>query len=115
MFPDHVRFAALLGIGVCVLLGLSHLLWSVATADVRPSVAQFQAIALTDALPAPASSTSVSGAVVRVPVKPRVQSPVTDAPAPPQNNTLTAVPAIPAVDATAGILRTAADAGGSRP
>jgi len=40
---------------------------------------------------------------------------VTDAPAPPQNNTLTAVPAIPAVDATAGILRTAADAGGSRP
>jgi hypothetical protein len=115
MFPDHVRFAALLGIGVCVLLGVSHLLWSVATADVRPAVAQFQAIALADAIPTPASSTSVSGAVVRVPVKPPTQSPVTDTPAPPQSNTLTAVPAMPAVDATAGVLRTAAAAGGSRP
>jgi hypothetical protein len=37
---------------------------------------------------------------------------VTDTPATPQSNTLTAVPA---VDATAGVLRTAADAGGNRP
>ena len=115
MFPDHVRFAALLGVGVCVLLGVSHLLWSVATADVQRSVMQFQAIALADAPAAPASSTSVSGAVVRVPVKPRAQPSTTDAPALPQSNALAAIPAVPAVDTNTVVLRTAADGGGNRP
>ncbi|MGF6238633.1 type VI secretion system protein ImpK [Paraburkholderia sp. GAS38] len=115
MFPDHVRFAALLGVGVCVLLGVSHLLWSVATADVQRSVMQFQAIALADAPAAPASSTSVSGAVVRVPVKPRAQPATTDAPALPQSNALAAIPAVPAVDTNTVVLRTAADGGGNRP
>ena len=115
MFPDHVRFAALLGVGVCVLLGVSHLLWSVATADVQRSVMQFQAIALADAPAAPASSTSVSGAVVRVPVKPRAQPSTTDAPAPSQSNALAAIPAVPAVDTNTVVLRTAADGGGNRP
>jgi type VI secretion system protein ImpK len=56
-----------------VLLGVSHLLWSVATAGVRPSVVQFQAIALADAIPAPASApaagptTSASGTLTRTP------------------------------------------------
>ncbi|SIO58920.1 DotU family type IV/VI secretion system protein [Paraburkholderia phenazinium] len=115
MFPDHVRFAALLGVGVCVLLGVSHLLWSVATADVQRSVMQFQAIALADTPAAPASSTSVSGAVVRVPVKPRAQPSTTDAPALPQSNALAAIPAVPAVDTNTVVLRTAADGGGNRP
>jgi type VI secretion system protein ImpK len=97
---------------VCVLLGVSHLLWSVATAGVRPSVAQFQAIALADATPAPASHASVSGAVLRVPVKPRTQPAVTDPRAPLQRNTLTAAPT---PDTTVGIVRTAANAGGSLP
>ena len=112
MFPDNARFVALLGVGVFVLLGLSHLLWSLATAGVRPSVIQFQAIALADATPTPASNKSISGAVLRVPVKPRPQPAVTDAPALPQRNTLTEVPA---VDTTTGFLRTAADARGSQP
>jgi len=115
MFPDHVRFAALLGVGVCVLLGVSHLLWSVATADVQRSVMQFEAIALADTPAAPASSTSVSGAVVRVPVKPRAQPSTTDAPALPQSNALAAIPAVPAVDTNTVVLRTAADGGGNRP
>jgi type VI secretion system protein ImpK len=112
MFPDNARFLVLLGVGVCVLLGVSHLLWSVATAGVRPSVAQFQAIALADATPAPASHASISGAVVRVPVKPRTQPAVTDPSALTQRNTLTLAPA---PDTTAGVVRTAANAGGSQP
>jgi type VI secretion system protein ImpK len=133
MFPDNARFLALLGVGVCVLLGVSHLLWSVATEGVRPAAIQFQAIALADATPAPAigaptpasgaaapasgttvpsSSTSVSGAVVRLPLRPRTQPSVTVSPALPQSNTLTAAPA---ADTTAAVMHTAANAGEGQP
>jgi type VI secretion system protein ImpK len=102
MFPDHVRLLTLLSIGVCVMLGVSHLLWSFATAGVGPSVAQFQAIALADVVPVPKSSSSVSGAVVRVPVKPK-------------SNTLTAAPGLPATDTITRVVHIAADARGGRP
>jgi type VI secretion system protein ImpK len=119
MFPDNARFLVLLGVGVCVLLGVSHLLWSVATAGVRPAVAQFQAIALADATPAPASApasnSSVSGAVVRTPITPRTQPAVTDSPALPRSNVLTAVPVVPAVNTTAVAWHTTANAGKGRP
>ncbi|MEQ5843484.1 DotU/TssL family secretion system protein [Paraburkholderia acidicola] len=112
MFPDHARFAALLGIGVCVLLGLSHLLWSVATVGVRPAVMQFQAIALADALAASTNSRSVSGAVEQAPDTPRTQQGVTDTPALSQGNTQ---PALAAVNGTASVPRTSAATGGSSP
>ncbi|MFL9988768.1 DotU family type IV/VI secretion system protein [Paraburkholderia sediminicola] len=117
MFPDNARFLALLGVGVCVLLGVSHLLWSVATTGARPAVAQFQAIALADATPAsaPANSSSVSGAVVRMPITPRTQPAVTDSPALPRSNALTAVPVVPAVNTTAVAWHTTANAGEGRP
>jgi type VI secretion system protein ImpK len=64
MFPDNARFVALLCIGACALLGISHLLWSAATAAVRPSLEQFQAVVLVDAMPAHADGTRTSGVIV---------------------------------------------------
>jgi type VI secretion system protein ImpK len=63
MVPDNARFAGLIGIGAGVLLAISHLLWLEATAVVRPSLEQFQAVALADPAPARASGKSTSGAV----------------------------------------------------
>lgn len=136
MFPDNARFLALLGVGVCVLLGVSHVMWSVATDGVRPAAAQFQAIALADATPAttpapasasaPASapaaasagststssSTSVSGAVIRMPIRPRSQPAVTNRPSLPEVRTLATTPA---VDTVVIAWHTAANAGRSQP
>jgi type VI secretion system protein ImpK len=73
MFPDNARFVGLLGIGVCVLLGLSHLLWFSATASVRPAVEQFQAVALADDTPAQAYGASSTGVVQPPAVKRRTR------------------------------------------
>ena len=67
MSPDVARFSLLLTVGLCVLVGLSHLLWSIATARVGPAVEQFQAVSLADARPASVDTKSVSGAVMPQP------------------------------------------------
>jgi type VI secretion system protein ImpK len=81
MFPDHARLALLLGIGVCVMLGLSHLAYSFATAPVRPSVTQFRSVALLDtSATTRVDRSSVSGVVmpmVQPPAAPPVSSPAT--------------------------------------
>ncbi|VWC49400.1 ompA family protein [Burkholderia lata] len=48
MFPDNARFLALVGIGACLLLGLSCLLWWSATTAVRPALQQFLGTATFD-------------------------------------------------------------------
>jgi type VI secretion system protein ImpK len=74
MFPDNARFVGLLGIGVCVLLGISHLLWFSATASVRPALEQFQAVALADDTPAQAYGASSTGVVQPPVVKRRTRA-----------------------------------------
>ncbi|WP_175425815.1 DotU family type IV/VI secretion system protein [Trinickia violacea] len=64
MFPDLARLALLLGIGVCVLLGISHLAWSLATAPVPPAVTQFRSLALLDPSPPRVDRSSASGVVM---------------------------------------------------
>jgi type IV/VI secretion system ImpK/VasF family protein len=64
MFPDVARFALLLAGGLLVLLGLSHLVWSIETARVRGAVEQFVALSLVDGRSGAVQGTSVSGSVV---------------------------------------------------
>ncbi|WP_460904354.1 DotU family type IV/VI secretion system protein [Paraburkholderia jirisanensis] len=71
MFPDVARFVLLLVAGVCVLLGLSHLLWEIAVARVRPALDQFQSVAIVELRPPSTGNTSVSGAVMPVPATSR--------------------------------------------
>ena len=62
MFPDVARFALLLAAGFCVLLGLSHLFWSIETARVHTAIGQFLASSLLDTRPGVASGAKVSDA-----------------------------------------------------
>jgi type VI secretion system protein ImpK len=121
MFPDNARFLVLLGVGVCVLIGVSHLLWLSATAGVRQSVVQFQAIALADPTPvpvpasAPVSSSSVSGAVLRMPVKPHRPPTVAENSVPKQDDTMSVAPAVPVADTATLVRYVSADAKEGRP
>jgi type IV/VI secretion system ImpK/VasF family protein len=62
MFPDVARLALLLAAGFCVLLGLSHLFWSIETARVHTAIGQFLASPLLDARPPVANGPKVSDA-----------------------------------------------------
>jgi type IV/VI secretion system ImpK/VasF family protein len=85
MFPDNTRFALLLAVGVVVLLGVSHLMWSIATVRVRPALEQFQAVALAGTPPAAVDTRSVSGVVMPLPGQSRVKPRSTGVPAAPSN------------------------------
>jgi len=74
MFPDIARFGMMLGIGVCVMLGISHLLWSIEMARVWPAVTQFQNVAAADARPAQADAASAASASQSVPASPHAQA-----------------------------------------
>jgi type VI secretion system protein ImpK len=65
MFPDLARFALVIGAGLCVLLGVSQVLWLVATAHARQSIAQYETVSLADArTTAPEGASGASGTVV---------------------------------------------------
>jgi type VI secretion system protein ImpK len=102
MVPDNARFAGLIGIGACVLLAMSHLLWLEATAVVRPSLEQFQAVALADPAPTHVSGKSTSGAIAPEATRQRVQTRAGDA-----TGTASSLPS----DATHPVVRSVAQSG----
>ncbi|WP_169708781.1 DotU family type IV/VI secretion system protein [Trinickia terrae] len=86
MFPDHTRLALLLGVGVCVLLGISHLIWSMTAAQIRPAEVQFRAVSLLEASPPPGGA-AASGVAAPFPAAPgsgEAPQPSRDHDAPPQ-------------------------------
>lgn len=64
MFPDRARLALFVGGGFAVLLGVSQLLWLYATAPVRPSLEQFETVAMVQGRPSQVSHTSTTGMVL---------------------------------------------------
>ena len=119
MFPDVARFVLMLAVGLCALIGVSHLLWMFATAPVRPALDQFEAVSLADTRHTTDGNTSVSGVVLAPPAthaNHAIPASTASAPAPQQDSTPDMLkPAAPAVQVPANgalVVRTAVPAQG---